>query len=60
MISFGEGDKVYYRSPSEALPSGVARVVDVLVEGERTEPAYLITMGFGEILAAGSDLMAIG
>lgn len=58
-LAFGEGDTVYFQSGTEALPSGRATVVDVLVEGDRAEPDYLIDLGFGPVLAAGSALSRV-
>lgn len=56
MLSFAEGDRVYYASPTSALPSGFATVLDVWVEGERAEPEYVIDLGFGPVRAAQSEL----
>ena len=61
MLSFAEGDEVYYQSPSSALASGPAVVVDVWVEGDRTEPEYVVRMREGirvDVRAARSELTA--
>lgn len=57
MLSFAEGDKVDYHSPA-FLPSGPAIVVDVLVEGDLTEPRYVIALAdvTGTVFADQSQL----
>lgn len=58
MLSFAEGDKVNYRSPA-VLPSGPAIVVEVLVEGDRTEPGYVIELAdVGRVFTSQSELTA--
>lgn len=56
MLSFAEGDRVYYTSPTSALPSGFATVADVWVDGERTEPEYVINAGYGPVRASQAEL----
>lgn len=60
MLSFAEGDKVHYASPTSALPSGPGVVVDVWVDGERAEPEYVVRVyGLGDVRAARSELTSI-
>lgn len=57
MLAFAEGDEVDYHGTT--LPSGPATVVDVWVEGDRTEPDYVINLaGVGRVRASGSELSA--
>ena len=60
MLSYAEGDRVYYTSPTSALPSGPGVVVDVWVEGDRTEPEYVVRVqGIGDVRASRSELTSI-
>lgn len=56
MLAFAEVEKVNYCGPG-IPPSGPAIVVEVLVEGERTEPGYVINLAdVGRVLASQSEL----
>lgn len=58
-LAYAEGDPVDYRSDSSVIPSGRATVVDVLVDGDRAEPDYVIDLGFGPVKVSGSSLSPV-
>jgi hypothetical protein len=64
VLSFAEGDQVHYVCEAGTLPSGPGVVVDVWVEGERTEPEYVVRLWDGayhhfNVRAAQSELTLI-
>lgn len=58
-LAFAEGDTVYYQSDNDVIPSGRATVVDVLVDGDRTTPDYVVDLGFGGVLVSGGALSRV-